>query len=105
VIRVSTCEDDGWIEIRISDSGKGIPKEIQSKIFNPFFTTKSVGKGTGQGLALAHAVIVEKHFGTIQLESEVGSGTTFIIRLPLEMDLDRLAPADDPARQNSINTL
>ena len=105
VIRVSTCEDDGWIEIRISDSGTGIPKEIQSKIFNPFFTTKSVGKGTGQGLALAHAVIVEKHFGTIQLESEVGSGTTFIIRLPLEMDLDRLAPADDPARQNSINTL
>ncbi len=104
-IRVSTREDDGWIEIRISDSGTGIPKEIQSKIFNPFFTTKAVGKGTGQGLALAHAVIVEKHFGTIQLESEVGSGTTFIIRLPLEMDLERLAPMSESDRPTKAHAL
>ena len=52
-------------------------------MFDPFFTTKEVGKGTGQGLAIAHSVVVDKHGGTIEVESEVGRGTTFRIRLPL----------------------
>ncbi|MBM3792262.1 MAG: PAS domain S-box protein, partial [Acidobacteria bacterium] len=83
-IRLSTARVDGWAEIRLADSGAGIPPEIRGRVFEPFFTTKEVGKGTGQGLAIAHAVIVGKHGGTIDLESEVGRGTTFIIRLPLE---------------------
>lgn len=67
----------------MSDTGTGIPEAIRAKIFDPFFTTKQVGKGTGQGLAIAHAVIVEKHGGSIEVESEFGIGTTFILRLPL----------------------
>ncbi|MEZ6117596.1 MAG: ATP-binding protein [Pirellulaceae bacterium] len=74
-----------YAEIRISDTGAGIPAANLERIFAPFFTTKAVGKGTGQGLAIARAVIVEKHGGTIGVESAVGKGTTFIIRLPLEM--------------------
>lgn len=83
-ITISTQKvNEHWAEIRVSDTGKGIPAEIRSRIFDPFFTTKEVGVGTGQGLAISHVVIVEKHKGQIQLESEVGKGTTFIIRLPL----------------------
>ncbi len=81
-IRISTGQHDGGVEIRVSDTGSGIPADVKDKIFNPFFTTKPVGKGTGQGLALAHNIIVEKHQGSIQVETEVGKGTTFIIRLP-----------------------
>lgn len=84
IIRVSTRAVDGWLEDRISDTGCGIPEENRQKIFDPFFTTKLVGKGTGQGLSMAHSVIVEKHQGTIAVESTVGEGTTFIIRIPLE---------------------
>ncbi len=83
-IRIGTCSKDNEIEVRVSDTGSGIPEGIRKKIFDPFFTTKQVGKGTGQGLALAHSVIVEKHDGTIEVESELGRGTTFIIRLPIE---------------------
>jgi PAS domain S-box-containing protein len=82
-ITVRTRHDENWAEIRISDTGTGIPEAIRMKIFDPFFTTKGVGKGTGQGLAIAHSVIVDKHGGTITCETEVGKGTTFIIRLPL----------------------
>jgi PAS domain S-box-containing protein len=81
-ISVRTLSLPEWAEIRIQDTGSGIPEEIRSKIFDPFFTTKEIGKGTGQGLAIAHSVIVEKHAGTIHFESEIGKGTTFIIRLP-----------------------
>jgi signal transduction histidine kinase len=70
------------VEIKLKDTGAGIPEEIRTKIFDPFFTTKEVGKGTGQGLAISHAVIVDKHGGTINYETEMGKGTTFIIRLP-----------------------
>jgi signal transduction histidine kinase len=72
------------MEVQISDTGSGIPENIRARIFEPFFTTKEVGKGTGQGLALAHAVIVKKHHGKIWFESEIGKGTTFFLRLPLE---------------------
>ncbi|MBU2549551.1 MAG: PAS domain S-box protein [Proteobacteria bacterium] len=93
-IAVRTGQDDGWIEIRISDTGSGIPEEIRSRIFDPFFTTKDVGRGTGQGLAIAHSVIVEKHGGTITFETEVGRGTTFILRLPLETESTEPAVED-----------
>ena len=80
-IRIGTHADDGYVEIRISDTGVGIPKENLSKIFDPFFTTKQVGKGTGLGMNVAYN-IVKKHKGNIEVESEVGKGTTFTIRLP-----------------------
>jgi signal transduction histidine kinase len=83
-IKVSTHHQGNWAEIRISDTGPGIPEEIRSKIFDPFFTTKEVGKGTGQGLAISHSVIVDKHKGTLDFETEAGKGTTFIIRLPID---------------------
>jgi PAS domain S-box-containing protein len=84
-ISIATRSVGGWAEVRITDSGTGIPEEIRRKIFDPFFTTKEVGKGTGQGLAIAHSVIVDKHHGTIAIESEVGQGSTFIVRLPLDV--------------------
>jgi signal transduction histidine kinase len=81
-IRVTTRLGDQFIEVRISDTGAGIPDGIRSRIFEPFFTTKSVGKGTGQGLPLARAVIM-RHDGELDCESVVGQGTTFIVRLPM----------------------
>jgi signal transduction histidine kinase len=82
-ITVTTRVVESWAEIRIQDSGGGIPEKIRDRIFDPFFTTKAVGKGTGQGLAIAHDVIVKKHGGAIAVDSEPGAGTTFILRLPL----------------------
>ena len=83
-------------EIQVRDTGCGIPPEIQSRVFDPFFTTKPVGKGTGQGLAIAHAVVVQRHGGTIGLESTVGHGTTFTISLPLGRSRLSLPEGDSP---------
>ena len=81
-IKITTCKVDNYVEIRISDTGTGIPDNIKDKVFDHFFTTKEVGKGTGQGLAIAHSVVVDKHNGILTFESEIGKGTTFIIKLP-----------------------
>jgi PAS domain S-box-containing protein len=81
-ITVQTQNTNEWVEIRIQDTGSGIPETVQCRIFDPFFTTKEIGKGTGQGLAIARSVIVDKHKGSIHFETEQGNGTTFIIRLP-----------------------
>ena len=85
-IRITTRRLPEWVEIDISDDGCGMPKHVQDRIFDPFFTTKPVGKGTGQGLSIAHSVIVKKHRGSIFVHSEPDRGTTFSIRLPLEID-------------------
>lgn len=82
-IRIRTRRVEKWAEIRISDTGPGIPVHIQEQIFTPFFTTKPVGKGTGQGLAIA-ARVIANHGGALNFETRQGAGTTFIIRLPLE---------------------
>ncbi|MBL7033397.1 MAG: PAS domain S-box protein [Candidatus Delongbacteria bacterium] len=84
MIRIKTERNNTSAIIQISDSGTGIPPEIQKRVFDPFFTTKDVGKGTGQGLSLAHSVVVENHHGEITFETEMGSGTTFVISLPIE---------------------
>ena len=81
-IRVSTRNGGDAVEIRIGDTGGGVPEEIRHRIFDPFFTTKDVGKGTGQGLAISHRIVTEKHQGAIRLETEAGKGSTFIIRIP-----------------------
>ncbi|MEW5956852.1 MAG: PAS domain S-box protein [Chloroflexota bacterium] len=85
-ITVKTRRSGDWAEIRISDTGTGIPEAVQHRIFDPFFTTKEVGKGTGQGLAITHSVIVEKHGGTISFQTGPNKGTTFIIHLPITID-------------------
>lgn len=82
-IRISTRKIDKGVELRIQDTGAGMPEKVRLRIFDPFYTTKQVGKGTGQGLAISHDVIVEKHTGTIVVESRPGEGTTFCINLPL----------------------
>jgi len=84
LIVISTRTDGRCVEIRVADSGVGIPEGIRQRIFDPFFTTKEVGKGTGQGLFVCHKVVTEKHRGVIAFESEVGVGTTFTVRLPLQ---------------------
>jgi signal transduction histidine kinase len=94
IITLATRRVDDWAEIRISDTGCGMTPEIAARIFDPFFTTKAVGKGTGQGLAITHNVVVDKHGGTIRVESKPGAGTTFIIRLPLDT-ADTQSHADD----------
>jgi PAS domain S-box-containing protein len=73
------------VEVRIRDNGAGIPPNIQEKIFNPFFTTKPAGEGTGLGLSMSHDIVVKQHGGTIELDTEPGSFAEFIIRLPRVM--------------------
>ncbi|MDD5389196.1 MAG: PAS domain S-box protein [Gallionellaceae bacterium] len=75
--------DAGKVWVEVADTGKGIPDDIKSRIFDPFFTTKPVGKGTGLGLSLAYGII-QKHHGRIEVESEVGKGSTFRVTLPIE---------------------
>ncbi len=82
-ITIGTHRDRDWVEVRVRDTGAGIPPDIRHRIFEPFFTTKGIGKGTGQGLAMARSVIVERHHGELRFETEPGQGTCFIIRLPI----------------------
>ena len=82
-ITIRTRREDQHAEIRVTDTGMGIPEMHRQRIFEPFFTTKEVGKGTGQGLTVVYSSIVKKHGGTVTFETETGKGTTFILRLPL----------------------
>ena len=78
--------DDNYVEIAIADNGSGIPEAIQQQIFNPFFTTKPVGKGTGMGMAISYQIITEKHKGRLSCTSSVGNGTEFIIQIPINIE-------------------
>jgi PAS domain S-box-containing protein len=82
-IKISTAVAGDSVVIRIGDNGCGVPPENLSRLYDPFFTTKEVGRGTGQGLAICHSIIVDKHGGTIGASSKVGSGTEFTLRLPI----------------------
>ena len=82
-ITIRTHLDGDIAVVEIADTGGGIPAAIRERVFDPFFTTKAVGKGTGQGLAIARAIVVEKHGGQLTFESVEGNGTTFTIRLPV----------------------
>lgn len=93
IITVRTRRGTDCVEVSISDTGPGVPPEIRSRIFDPFFTTKCVGKGTGQGLTIARSVVVDKHEGTIEFDTQMGQGTTFIVRLPLRKGMDVPAAA------------
>jgi PAS domain S-box-containing protein len=83
VITIRTRQDEEWVQIDVQDSGSGIAESVQPHVFNLFFTTKEVGRGTGQGLAFAYSSITKNHGGRIFFDSEMGVGTTFSIRLPL----------------------
>jgi len=82
VITIRTRSDGEFLAIDIQDTGAGIPPEIADRIFDQFFTTKPVGKGTGQGLSLAHTLIHDRHGGTITFSTDPGAGTTFTVRIP-----------------------
>jgi two-component system NtrC family sensor kinase len=75
------------VEIRIRDNGTGIPAEVKEKMFNPFFTTKPAGEGTGLGLSMSHDIIVKQHGGRIDVDTEPGLFTEFRIALPRTSDL------------------
>jgi PAS domain S-box-containing protein len=82
-ITVRTEVDGDDIVISLADTGGGIPENVRSRIYDPFFTTKGVGRGTGQGLSIAHNVVVKGHGGKLHFETEMGKGTTFFVRLPI----------------------
>ncbi|MFY7807293.1 MAG: GAF domain-containing sensor histidine kinase [Limnoraphis robusta] len=84
VIQKTDCTPTNWVMISIQDNAGGIPPEVKNKIFDPFFTTKPVGKGTGLGLSISYQIVVEKHKGTLQCESQLGQGTEFKIQIPVK---------------------
>lgn len=83
VISIRTREEKCWAVVEIGDTGSGIAEDNLTKLFEPFFTTKEEGRGTGLGLSICHDII-QKHNGLIEVDSLVGKGTTFTIKLPLE---------------------
>jgi signal transduction histidine kinase len=87
VLRATTRNLGDTVEIRIRDNGTGIPAEVKEKMFNPFFTTKPAGEGTGLGLSMSHDIIVKQHGGTIDVETEPGQFTEFTIVLPRTSNL------------------
>ncbi|TPQ32483.1 histidine kinase [Bradyrhizobium guangdongense] len=82
VLSATTRARGDAVEIRIRDNGTGIPQDVQEKMFNPFFTTKPAGEGTGLGLSMSHDIIVKQHGGTIEVDTLPGAFTEFTIRLP-----------------------
>jgi Amt family ammonium transporter len=75
---------EDWVRIHVMDNGVGIPEQVQRRMLDPFFTTKPVGKGTGLGMAISYQIVVERHGGHLQCESELGHGTRFCIEIPVE---------------------
>ena len=82
-VSVTTYAENGQVIIKVKDNGVGIPDAIRDKIMQPFFTTKPTGEGTGLGLSLTYDMVVKGHGGSIQVNSEEGDGSEFIIKLPM----------------------
>ena len=89
VLRIATSDLGKRVEIRVRDNGTGIPKEHRDKLFQPFFTTKPAGEGTGLGLSISYDIVTQQHGGTISVESEEGSFTEFVVRLPRRVSAAR----------------
>jgi len=82
-ITVRARQADEWIEVEVADTGTGIPEAIRARVFEPFFTTKKADRGTGQGLSIARAIVVDRYGGDLTFETGEGRGTTFRIRIPV----------------------
>ncbi len=93
LIRVNTSRKDDFVVIEVTDNGSGIPEAIKDRIYDPFFTTKDIGEGTGQGLAIAFNAVVNKHKGTLECTSQEGEGTSFTIKLPIDDDVPQESEA------------
>jgi signal transduction histidine kinase len=98
-ITVRTRSIGDFVEISIGDTGDGIPEAVRARIFEPFVTTKEMGRGNGQGLALSRGIVVEKLKGSLHFETETGKGTTFFIRLPVS-DAASMALSSDNESTN-----
>jgi len=83
IIIQTSLVDANWVKIAIADNGIGMTETVRQQIFNPFFTTKPVGKGTGMGMSISHQIVTEKHGGTLECFSTLGKGTEFIIQIPV----------------------
>jgi signal transduction histidine kinase len=81
-VRVHTKREGDEVVVRVHDNGTGIAEAVQQKIFQPFFTTKPSGEGTGLGLSLSYDIVVQGHGGALEVASQLGAGTTFTLRLP-----------------------
>lgn len=79
----TSVQNAEWVEIAIADNGSGMSETIQQRVFNPFFTTKPIGKGTGMGMSISHQIIAEKHSGYLKCSSVIGMGTEFVIQIPI----------------------
>jgi PAS domain S-box-containing protein len=99
-ITIRTCRTETHAEVHVVDTGCGIPEAIRPRIFDPFFTTKQVGRGTGQGLAIVRVEVMERLGGELTFTSEVGIGTTFVIRLPLVRDSEERSATLDTGDQS-----
>jgi signal transduction histidine kinase len=97
LIRLTTSFDEEFVYCMIEDDGIGISPEFINQVFNPFFTTKPVGEGTGLGLSISYDIIVNQHHGEIFVESKVGLGTKFTIKLPIsqKITLPGIMPGKD----------
>ena len=82
-IRTRLIDEGKSVEIRIRDNAGGMPTQVREKVFDYLFTTKDVGKGTGLGLSISYEIVVEKHQGHLNCESELGKGTEFAIAIPI----------------------
>ncbi|MBE9208204.1 GAF domain-containing protein [Nostoc sp. LEGE 06077] len=87
--------DNQWIVIRIADNGSGMPEEILQRIYDPFFTTKEIGKGTGLGMAISHQIIVDRHRGLLKCRSQPGQGTEFWIQIPVNFAVEDAEESQD----------
>jgi signal transduction histidine kinase/ActR/RegA family two-component response regulator len=96
-ITIRTRQDGRWAEIRVEDTGIGIDEQFCHRLFDPFFTTKAPGKGTGQGLFIAHNIITKKHGGTIDFQTHIGQGTEFVVRLPIREEEKGKTPIGESA--------
>ncbi len=86
-IRTSVLSD-AWVEIVITDNGRGMPNAVQERIFNPFFTTKPAGKGTGMGMSISYQIITDKHNGKLDCISAPNQGTEFLIQIPIHLNIN-----------------
>ncbi|MEM8950722.1 MAG: ATP-binding protein [Pseudomonadota bacterium] len=95
LISVETGTRDGMVEVTIADNGTGMTDDVRERVFEPFFSTKASGEGSGQGLAISRSIVTEQHGGDIALWSEVGTGTRFTIRLPITPESSKAASEEE----------